>query len=129
MPIDVTFREDDETVIVRGYDNVTEDEMYAMRAEFRRLLDENTVSQALVDGRKITSLMDGNTTTIYKVGSDFAVSGNPQTLRTAIVLPTDPHARRDLEFLDTVEANRGRQDTKLFDDMESAWAWLLGNEE
>jgi hypothetical protein len=113
MPIDVTFREDDETIIVRGYDNVTEDEMYAMRAEFRRLLDENTVSQALVDGRKITSFMDGNTTTIYKAGSDYAVSGNPQTLRTAIVLPANPQARRDLEFLDTVEANRGRQDTKF----------------
>jgi len=125
MPYEVSFDEQDEIVQLRAFGLVTHEEHDAARRQAAQLCRENKSSKILSDLRELDT-EKSSTLNCFDYGEALAQENIPHSTRIAIVLPTDPDSTKDIQFVATVAANRGRVPLQ-FKTVEEAKQWLLGS--
>jgi hypothetical protein len=77
-----------------------------------------------VDLRELESIDDGSVFEVHDLGERFAEVGFSNDNLTAVLLPEDTQARRQIEFLHNVEINRGRGPIKYVESYGDAFDWF-----
>ena len=125
MAWEVTFREDQGIVqvVVRGA--APREEHLAARAAAARLCQDRQCPRLLVDLRELET--EGMITMVgcYDFGSNYSRPDRiPAEIRVAHLLPGDPKASKDVEFMTALALNQGAT-IRNFESPEDACAWLL----
>lgn len=115
---------DANAIIIRTADDVDAAAVEVMRIRTMELTKETGFHNYLVDMSDLRSIANGDTFATYDLGDRFREVGILFRTRTAIILPADPDARRQAEFLHTVELNRGRGDLMYVDSAGEAREWF-----
>jgi len=125
MAWEVTFLEDQGIVRVAVWGSAAREEHHAARAEAGRLLRERDSQLLLVDLHDLETEGVISMIGCFDFGSSYLQPGRiPAEARVAHVLPKDPKAAKDVEFLTAVAANQGAT-IRNFESREDACAWLL----
>ena len=122
MPFTVSFDQEGGIVTVRVSGEATHSDHRAALEGAQRLCRENDCSRMLVDLRELNTRLS-STLSCYSFGESVAQAC--PGARIAHVLPVDAESRGDVEFVSTVETNRGTL-TGEFASVEEARNWLLG---
>jgi hypothetical protein len=113
-----------ETIRITATGHVDSAEVNAMRRRTMELTNATGYSNYIVDLQGLTSIAQGDVFSAYELGDRFRETGLPFHTRTAVIMPFEPAARQQAEFLHTVEVNRGRGDLRYVGDEEEAKAWF-----
>lgn len=97
----------------------------AMRAQTVAMTEQTGFSNYLVDISNLKSIAHGDTFATFDLGDRFKETGIQYRTRTAVIMPADTGARRQAEFLHTVELNRGRGDLCYVASAEEACQWFM----
>lgn len=115
---------DSGTIVIRASGDVDAAAVEAMRRRTVELTGETGFRNYLVDMSELKSIANNDTFAAYDLGDRFGKAGISFSTRTAVILPTDPAARRQAKFLHTVELNRGRGDLDYVKNTEEARDWF-----
>ncbi len=114
----------DRVVVIELAGDISETEVVEMRARTIDLLAEVGPRDFVVDMSAVASIAGQKTFAAYELGKDFRKIDFPVSVKTAIILPISPSARRQAEFLHTVELNRGRGLLKYVANYDDALRWF-----
>ena len=95
-----------------------------MRQRSVELVSDTGFKNFIVDLRKLESLEKGKTFAIFDLGTKFSDHQFTIWSNTAVLMPTVEKARDQIEFLHTVEINRGRGVINYVETMEEAFSWF-----
>ncbi len=124
MSIEFSMADENRAVLIRIEGHVSEPEIERMRARSSALALESNCSSFIMDISGLELIEKGDALAVYELGEKFQRSGFPYTTRTAVIMPVNPVAREQVEFLHTVEINRGRGVMKYVDDIDQALEWF-----
>ncbi len=124
MSIEFSMADENRAVLIRIEGHVSEPEIERMRARSSALALESNCSSFIMDLSGLELIEKGDALAVYELGEKFQRSGFPYTTRTAVIMPVNPVAREQVEFLHTVEINRGRGMMKYVDDIDQALEWF-----
>lgn len=124
MSIEFSMVDENRAVLIRIEGHVSEPEIERMRARSSALALESNCSSFIMDLSGLELIEKGDALVVYELGEKFQRSGFPYTARTAVIMPVNPVAREQVEFLHTVEINRGRGVLKYVDDIDQALEWF-----
>jgi hypothetical protein len=124
MSISFTTLPEFGTIRITATGHIDSAEVNAMRTRTMELAEKTGFDNYIVDLRGLQSIAQGDIFSAYELGDRFRETGLPFRTRTAVIMPFDPAARQQAEFLHTVEVNRGRGDLRYVDDEEEANAWF-----
>lgn len=111
-------------IVIRALGDVDATDVEAMRRRTVELTRQTGFRNYLVDMRELTSIANNDTFAAYDLGDRFGKAGIAFSTRTAVIMPLDTEARRQAEFLHTVELNRGRGDLQYVQDAAEARDWF-----
>lgn len=125
-PVSIRFSvlEDKETVVIDADGDVMAEQLIAMRERSVELVAETGFTNFIVDLRKLQSLEKGRTFAIFDLGERFSEARFTVWSNTAVLMPDDEAAREQVEFLHTVEVNRGRGVINYVENFEEAFSWF-----
>ena len=95
-----------------------------MRSRTIEIIEETGIRSFVVDISELLSIEQGSTFAAFELGRQFRETGFPLNSRTAVILPIDLNARKQAEFLHTVQINRGRGELKYVNDVDEGLFWL-----
>jgi hypothetical protein len=121
VPHRIQFIDDEEILSVSISGSVELAEHMEVRREALRLCEKRGIGKILVDLEDLTGSME--TLEAYDFGSTFRDDGAPVNVILAVLLPSDPRIRKDVQFITTVARNRGLQ-IDGFDNRDKAQDWL-----
>jgi hypothetical protein len=124
MGVDFLVNDVDRVVVIELAGDISEAEVVEMRARTIDLLEDIGPRDFVVDMSAVTSIVDQKTFAAYELGKDFRKIHFPVSVKTAIIMPISPSARRQAEFLHTVELNRGRGLLKYVANYDEALRWF-----
>ena len=125
VPHTITYIPEPGIIEVKFTGGITLKEAIALIAEIGPLMKEHDCFLILSDYRE--AKLKVSTVDIYSVpnliSAKISTTGDSvDGLKRALVIARD---QVDFQFLETVSGNRG-QETKLFEDVDKAKAWLMG---
>ena len=124
MSTEFTINSNDGVVIIQASGSISAKELKRMRKKTIELLNETGITNFVLDLSKLTSLLSQNTYATYKSGKEFKNINFPLSAKTAVILPEDMEARKQAEFLHTVEINRMRGPLKYVSSYKEALDWF-----
>jgi hypothetical protein len=127
MPYESAYDEQKALVRIRVYGPAPHQEHEAARIEAVRLCSEHGCKRLLVDLRDLTTEKIVTTLSCFDFGTECQDVALPESTRSAIVMPTDSEALKDVTFTINVALNRGVI-IRSFQSVPEAEAWLLGND-
>lgn len=110
------------SIVVKG--RVTIEDVQWFRRRSVEIAEETGHRNFIVDLRRLVAIDDGSTLTAYELGEEFKSSGFSVWTNTAVLMPEDPAAREQAEFMHTVEVNRGRGILSYVESYEEAYDWF-----
>jgi len=113
-----------QAVVIRLDGDISASEMVDMRVRTMEIVKETGIHHFIVDISGLRSLEKGSTFATFELGTSFRPTGFPLRAKTAVIMPTTPAARKQAEFLHTVEINRGRGEIKYVDSIDDALYWF-----
>ncbi|MDH4047377.1 MAG: hypothetical protein OEW68_00785 [Gammaproteobacteria bacterium] len=122
----ISFKElaDVEAILITATGHVDSAAVDAMRARTVQMASQTGYSNYIVDISKLQSIAQGDTFATFDLGDRFRNTGVQFESRTAVIMPADADARRQAEFLHTVELNRGRGDMRYVSSVDEAVRWF-----
>ena len=117
MPERVSILEDKGIILVESFGTISIDDIRNSLDQVIKLQIETGYKRILVDGSKETSMPE--TFPLFEFGEDLAKSLSG----SQIAVITSLFTHNDLNFLETVIANRGGK-IRLFEKLKDAYAWL-----
>lgn len=124
MGIDFTVNENDDTILIQASNTISTEEIRWMRSQTVDLLEKTGIKNYVVDLAKVSSIGEQSTHITYKLGKEFKRINFPLSTKTAVILPEDQSARKQAEFLHTVEINRMRGPLKYVSSYQEALEWF-----
>lgn len=124
MTIEFSTLDQQRTVLIEAHGNVTSTEVLEMRRRSVELAGETGYKNFIVDIRELKSIDHGSTYAAYDLGEQFSESGFSVWTNTAVLMPEDQAARDQVEFLHTVEINRGRGVINYVESFDEAYSWF-----
>jgi anti-anti-sigma regulatory factor len=115
---------DASAILIKASGHVDASEVETMRCKTVELTNETGFSNYIVDISDLQSIASGDTFATYELGDAFRSTGIRFQTRTAVIMPEDHVARRQAEFLHTVELNRGRGDIRYVTSAAEALEWF-----
>jgi hypothetical protein len=109
-------------IVAEGY--VTAADVREMRRRSVELGEQTGYRNFIVDIRKLLSIDDGSDFAAFDLGDQFKETGFSVWNNTAVLMPEDPAARAQAEFLHTVEVNRGRGVLSYVESRDEAISWF-----
>jgi hypothetical protein len=124
MKIEFSVLDEHQAVLIEVEGRVTIDGVQQMRRRSVETAEETGYRNFVVDIRRLVAIDDGSTLTAYDLGEEFKSSGFSVWANTAVLMPEDPAAREQAEFMHTVEINRGRGLLSYVESYDEAYAWF-----
>ena len=124
MGIEISILDEQRAVAIEVSGCVSAEEVREMRRRTVELADQTGFRNFIVDIRKLLSIEDGSAFVAYDLGEQFKESGFSVWNNTAVLMPEDPAAREQAEFLHTVEINRGRGVLSYVESVDEALSWF-----
>lgn len=124
MKIEYSVQDEHRTVLIQVEGHVTVKDVQGVRRRSVELAEETGHSNFIVDLRGLVSIDDGSTVTAYELGDRFKDSGLSVWTNTAVLMPEDPAARKQAEFMHSVEVNRGRGLLSYVESYDEAYEWF-----
>jgi hypothetical protein len=124
MKIEFSVLDDHQAVAIEVEGRVTIEGVQQMRRRSVEIAEETAYCNFIVDIRRLVAIDDGSTLTAYDLGEEFKSSGFSVWTNTAVLMPEDPAAREQAEFMHTVEVNRGRGLLSYVESYDEAYAWF-----
>jgi hypothetical protein len=109
-------------IVVEGH--VTSADVREMRRRSVEMTEQTGYRNFIVDIRKLLSIDDGSDFAAFDLGDQFKETGFSVWNNTAVLMPEDPAARAQAEFLHTVEVNRGRGVLSYVESFDEAFSWF-----
>jgi hypothetical protein len=122
MPYEVSYDKEDNIVLLRAFGMVTHEEHEAARRQAAQLCRENECTRILANLLELDT-KKSSTQNCLDYGEALAKENISFSTCIAVVLPTDLDSNKDIQFVTTVAANRGRP-TFQFKTVEEAKEWL-----
>ena len=124
MEIEFSILNEQRAVAIEVAGCVSAEEVREMRRRTVELAEQTGYRNFIVDIRKLLSIEDGSALVAYDLGEQFKESGFSVWNNTAVLMPEDPVAREQAEFLHTVEINRGRGVLSYVESVDEALSWF-----
>lgn len=124
MKIEFTVLNEHKAVAIEVEGHLTTGDVQAMRRRTVEIAEQTGHRNFIVDIRGLRSIDDGSAFSTYELGEQFKASGFSVWTNTAVLMPEDPAAREQAEFLHTVEVNRGRGILSYVESFDEAFAWF-----
>jgi hypothetical protein len=124
MPIKFSIFEDRKVVAIEADGDVSAEEIGDMRRQSVELVAETGMTNFVVDLRNLQSLEHGHTFAIFDLGERFSEAHFTVWANTAVLMPENQAAREQVEFLHTVEINRGRGVINYVETFDEAFSWF-----
>ncbi len=124
MSIEFSVLDDQRAVLIIVDGDIDVEDVQQMRRRSVELVSDNGHSNFIVDLRNLTSIAQGQTSSIYNLGEAFSKSGFTIWSNTAVLMPTQDAVRKDIELLHIVEINRGRGAIKYVESIDEALSFF-----
>ena len=124
MQINFSRRDKQKTIVIRVSGEVSAEDIRDMRRQTVAEAEETGYSNFIMDIRELESINSGDTFATFELGEEFGDIGFSRQNNTAVLMPADEEARRQAEFLHTVEINRHRGALLYVDTIEEALSWF-----
>lgn len=124
MSINFSVLQDQQAILIEVSGSTSAQEIADMRRHTVELQQKTGFTRYVVDLRALDSIDDGSVFEVHELGERFDQAGFSKSNATAVLLPKDAQARRQIEFLHTVEINRGRGPIKYVDSVGDAFTWF-----
>jgi hypothetical protein len=124
MGIEISILDEQRAVAIEIAGCLSAEDVREMRRRTVELADQTGFRNFIVDIRKLLSIEDGSAFVAYDLGEQFKESGFSVWNNTAVLMPEDPAAREQAEFLHTVEINRGRGVLSYVESVDEALSWF-----
>jgi hypothetical protein len=121
MPTSTSYDDADRIVFVIALGDVTYAEHCAARDDASKYIKQNGCVRLLVNLKDLNT-DHSSTLNFFKFGESLAYAY--PNINIAVVLPVNPKAKGDVQFITTVNVNRGAN-VKEFDVFSEARDWLL----
>jgi len=96
----------------------------AMRRRTVELQQETNFRRFIMDIRRLSPIEEGSTFEVHELGERFSDTGFSHDNKTAVIMPANQAAKRQIEFLHMVEINRGRGQMRYVGSIDEALIWL-----
>ena len=110
------------SIVVEGH--VTSADVREMRRRSEEMTEQTGYRNFIVDIRNLLLIDDGSDFAAFDLGDQFKETGFSVWNNTAVLMPEDPAARAQAEFLHTVEVNRGRGVLSYVESFDEAFSWF-----
>lgn len=110
------------SIVVEGH--LTAADVQEMRRDTVEIADQTGYRNFIMDIRRLLSIADGSDFAAYDLGEQFKETGFSVWNNTAVLMPEDPAARAQIEFMHTVEVNRGRGVLSYVESFDEAFSWF-----
>ena len=124
MSVEFSLFEPQRAVLITIKGDVEGDEIAQMRQRSVELLDETGYKNFIVDLRELDSIERGSAFAVYDLGEKFSDYHFSVWTNTAVLLPEAEAVREHIEFLHTVEVNRGRGVLNYVESFDEAFSWF-----
>ena len=124
MSTNVSFMDNRDVIVIKIAGEVGRDEVHDMRSRVVAIAGETSCQHFIMDISELQSIEKGSAFAVFELGEQFAATGFPYQSKTAVIMPRDPLAKEQAEFLHTVEINRGRGALQYVDSIDEALAWF-----
>jgi hypothetical protein len=124
MSVNFSILQDRQAIVIEVGGHASTIDVVNMRRRTVELQQQTSISCYLVDLRELESIDDGSVFEAHDLGERFAQVGFSNDNLTAVLLPEDTQARRQIEFLHNVEINRGRGPIKYVESYSDAFDWF-----
>jgi hypothetical protein len=124
MRIEFSVQDDHRAVVIEVKGRVSVEDVQRVRRRSVELAEQTGHNNFIVDLRGLVSIDDGSTVTAYELGDQFKSSGLSVWTNTAVLMPEDPAARKQAEFMHAVEVNRGRGLLSYVESYDEAYDWF-----
>jgi hypothetical protein len=124
MKIEFSVLDEHQAVAIEVEGRVTAADVQAMRRRSVEIAQQTGHRNFIVDIRRLISIDDGSAFSAYELGEQFKDSGFSVWTNTAVLMPEDPRAREQAEFMHTVEVNRGRGILSYVESYDEAFTWF-----
>lgn len=124
MGIEISILDEQRAVAIEIAGCLSAEDVREMRRRTVELAEQTGYRNFIVDIRKLLSIEDGSAFVAYDLGEQFKESGFSVWNNTAVLMPEDPAAREQAEFLHTVEINRGRGVLSYVESVDEALSWF-----
>jgi len=92
----------------------------AMRRRTVELQQETNFRRFIMDIRRLSPIEEGSTFEVHELGERFSDTGFSHDNKTAVIMPANQAAKRQIEFLHMVEINRGRGQMRYVGSIDEA---------
>ena len=124
MSIEFSILHDHKAIAIVIEGHVTSADVQDMRRRTVEAAEQSGYRNFVVDIRLLLSIDDGSAFSTYDLGEQFKDAGFSVWTNTAVLMPEDPAAREQAEFLHTVEVNRGRGIMSYVESFDEAFSWF-----
>ncbi len=124
MSAKFSVREEHQAVVITVGGEVSQADIDAMRARTVAIVKEMGIRHFVMDVSDLISIERRSTFAAYALGDEFRSIGFPLDAKTAVVMPTNADARKQIAFMHTVEINRGRGPLQEVDSVSDGLLWL-----
>lgn len=124
MTIEFSVLNEQKAVVIKAEGQVTSADVREMRRRSVEMAEQTGYRNFIVDIRKLLSIDDGSDFAAFDLGEQFKEAGFSIWNNTAVLMPEDPAARAQAEFLHTVEVNRGRGVLSYVESYDEAFSWF-----
>ena len=124
MDIQFSILNEQQAVAIEVAGRLSTEDVREMRRRTVELAEQTGYRNFIVDIRKLLAIEDGSAFVAYDLGEQFKDSGFSVWNNTAVLMPEDPAAREQMEFLHTVEINRGRGVLSYVESVDEALGWF-----
>ena len=124
MAIQFSILDDKRVVAIQVDGDVDSAQVGQMRQRSVEIVSETGYTDFIVDLRKLESLEHGSTFAIFELGDQFSDYHFTVWSNTAVLMPDSERAREQIEFLHTVEVNRGRGVLNYVESEDEAFSWF-----
>ena len=124
MTIEFSILNEQKAVAIAASGALTSADVREMRRRTVELAEQTGYRNFIVDIRELRSIDDGSDSAAFDLGEQFKESGFSVWNNTAVLMPKDPAARAQAEFLHTVEVNRGRGVLSYVESFDEAFSWF-----
>jgi hypothetical protein len=124
MSVVFSILEEHKTVLITMSGQVAREDVEQMRVRTLEIAEETKFTNFIMDISELQSIDRGDGYAVFELGHKFRSTGFSLHTRTAVIMPSDPKARVQVEFLHTVEINRGRGELQYVDSIDAGLYWL-----
>ncbi len=124
MTIEFSVLTEQKAISIAVEGHVTSADVREMRRRSVEMTEQTGYRNFIVDIRNLLLIDDGSDFAAFDLGDQFKETGFSVWNNTAVLMPEDPAARAQAEFLHTVEVNRGRGVLSYVESFDEAFSWF-----